>query len=173
MLAIRGLSVSFRTAGGWAPAVRDVSLDVSRGRTLAIVGESGSGKTTTAAAINQLLPSNGRIDGGEVWFEGRDLVGADESWLRTIRGQLIGLVPQDPMSNLDPLMRVGDQIAEALEVHGLASGSAATRAAVELLDMVGIARPGQPDPPVSRTSSPAACASACSSPSASPAGRSC
>ena len=118
-----------------------MSLEVARGRTLAIVGESGSGKTTTAAAINQLLPSNGRIDGGEVWFEGRNLVGADESWLRTIRGKLIGLVPQDPMSNLDPLVRVGDQIAEALEVHGLASGSAATRAAVELLDMVGIADP--------------------------------
>ena len=141
LLAIRDLSVSFRTASGWAPAVREVSLEVSRGRTLAIVGESGSGKTTTAAAINQLLPSNGRIDGGEVWFDGRNLVGADESWLRTIRGKLIGLVPQDPMSNLDPLVRVGDQIAEALEVHGLASGSAATRAAVELLDMVGIADP--------------------------------
>ena len=118
-----------------------MSLEVNHGRTLAIVGESGLGKTTTAAAINQLLPSNGRIDGGEVSFEGRNLVGADESWLRTVRGKLIGLVPQDPMSNLDPLVHVGDQIAEALEVHGLASGSAATRAAVELLDMVGIADP--------------------------------
>ncbi|SEG90492.1 peptide/nickel transport system ATP-binding protein [Nonomuraea solani] len=138
LLEIRDLSVAFRTRGREVTAVRNVSMEILPGQTVAVVGESGSGKSTTAAAVNRLLPGNGRITGGQVLFDGRDLATATQREMRAIRGAGIGLVPQDPMSNLNPLMRVGDQIAEALEVHGLATGRAARARVVELLDMVGI-----------------------------------
>ena len=140
-LSIRHLSVSFRTGSREIQVVDDVSIDLLPGQTVAVVGESGSGKSTTAAAINRLLPENGRITSGEVWFGGRDLTQLGERDLLSIRGVGIGLVPQDPMSNLNPLMRVGAQIGEALEVHGLATGRAARARVLELLDLVGI-----PDP---------------------------
>jgi peptide/nickel transport system ATP-binding protein len=138
VLRVDGLSVSFRTRRDEVAAVRDISFQVDAGETLAIVGESGSGKTTTAAAVNRLLPGNGRIVAGSIWFGERDLTRLGASQLRAIRGAAIGLVPQDPMSNLDPVMRVGDQIAEALEVHGVATGRAARTRVIELLDLVGI-----------------------------------
>lgn len=138
VLSIRNLSVSFRSGSTLVPAVRNVSIDVHSGETVAIVGESGSGKSTTAAAINRLLPDNGEVTGGEILFEGRELTALSEGEMITLRGAGIGLVPQDPMSNLNPLMRVGEQIAEALEVHGRAKGAEAKRRVVELLDMVGI-----------------------------------
>lgn len=143
VLSIRGLGVAFRSRSAETTVVRDVSLEVLPGQTLAIVGESGSGKSTTAAAINRLLPSNGRITAGTILFQGRDLAGASEREMTRIRGAGIGLVPQDPMSNLNPLMRIGDQIGEALEVHGIAVGRAAQTRAAELLTMVGIADPEQ------------------------------
>ncbi|MEX1077974.1 MAG: ABC transporter ATP-binding protein [Homoserinimonas sp.] len=138
VLSIRNLSVSFRSGRELVPAVKNVSIDVSAGETVAVVGESGSGKSTTAAAINQLLADNGEIVGGEIFFEGRELTALGEGEMISLRGAGIGLVPQDPMSNLNPLMRVGEQIAEALEVHGHARGAAAKVRVVELLDMVGI-----------------------------------
>lgn len=138
VLSIRNLSVSFRSGRELVPAVKNVSIDVSAGETVAVVGESGSGKSTTAAAINRLLAENGVIVGGEVIFEGRELTALGEGEMISLRGAGIGLVPQDPMSNLNPLMRVGEQIAEALEVHGHARGTAAKERVVDLLDMVGI-----------------------------------
>jgi peptide/nickel transport system ATP-binding protein len=141
ILAISGLTVVFGTTRGDHTAVRDVSLTVPAGATVALVGESGSGKSTTAAAVNRLLPPNGRVTDGRVELDGRDLLPLGEREMRRIRGAGIGLVPQDPMSNLDPLMRIGDQVAEALEVHDVATGKAAQARAVELLDLVGI-----PDP---------------------------
>lgn len=138
VLSIRNLSVSFRSGRDLVPAVKNVSIDVSAGETVAVVGESGSGKSTTAAAINRLLAENGVIVGGEIYFEGRELTALGEGEMISLRGAGIGLVPQDPMSNLNPLMRVGEQIAEALEVHGHARGAAAKERVVELLDMVGI-----------------------------------
>ncbi|MEV0997873.1 ABC transporter ATP-binding protein [Nonomuraea sp. NPDC050202] len=141
LLEIRDLSVAFRTRKRDVTVVRNVSMEIQPGQTVAVVGESGSGKSTTAAAVNRLLPDNGRITGGQVLFEGRDLARASRREMTAIRGAGIGLVPQDPMSNLNPLMRIGDQIAEALEVHGVATGRAARARVVELLDMVGI-----PDP---------------------------
>ncbi|MEO7234177.1 MAG: ABC transporter ATP-binding protein [Lapillicoccus sp.] len=143
VLSIRDLSVTFRTSRGERTVVREVSLEVPAGGTLAVVGESGSGKSTTAAAVNGLLPGNGRVTGGSIRFEGRELTTLSERELRRVRGAGIGLVPQDPMSNLDPLMRIGDQIGEALEVHGLASGRAAQQRVTELLEMVGIPDPAQ------------------------------
>ena len=141
VLSIQDLSVAFTTGAGEVTAVSGVSIDVAPGQTVAVVGESGSGKSTTAMAINRLLPGNGRITGGRVMFEGRDLATVSEREMVAIRGAGIGLVPQDPMSNLNPLMRIGDQVAEALEVHNRARGKAARARAVELLDAVGI-----PDP---------------------------
>jgi peptide/nickel transport system ATP-binding protein len=141
ILAIEGLTVVFGTTRGDQTAVRDVSLTVPAGSTVALVGESGSGKSTTAAAVNRLLPANGRVTAGRVMLDGRDLLTLSEREMRRIRGAGIGLVPQDPMSNLDPLMRIGDQVAEALEVHDVANGKAAWARALELLDLVGI-----PDP---------------------------
>ncbi len=143
VLSVRDLSVAFRTSRGERTVVREVSLEVPAGGTLAVVGESGSGKSTTAAAVNGLLPGNGRVTGGSIRFEGRELTDLSERELRRVRGAGIGLVPQDPMSNLDPLMRIGDQIREALEVHGLASGRAAQQRVTELLEMVGIPDPAQ------------------------------
>ncbi|MFI7614272.1 ABC transporter ATP-binding protein [Nonomuraea terrae] len=143
LLEIRDLSVAFRTRKQDATVVRNVSMEILPGQTVAVVGESGSGKSTTAAAVNRLLPDNGRITGGQVLFDGRDLATASEREMTAIRGAGIGLVPQDPMSNLNPLMRIGDQIAEALEVHGVAHGKAARARVVELLDMVGIPDPAR------------------------------
>lgn len=143
VLAIRDLSVSFRSRGSELEVVKGVSIEVHAGRTVALVGESGSGKSTTAAAINRLLPENGRITGGQVLFDGQDLAKLSEREMVSVRGAGIGLVPQDPMSNLNPLMRIGNQIAEALVVHDLASGKTAKLRAVELLEMVGIPDPAQ------------------------------
>src|SRR5690606_19673298 len=139
VLRISGLSVAFRTGGRLVPAVSDVSIDVAAGETVAVVGESGSGKSTTAAAVNRLLPENGAITAGSIRFDGRELTELGENAMITLRGAGIGLVPQDPMSNLNPLMRVGDQIGEALEVHGRTKGDETHARVVELLEMVGIA----------------------------------
>ncbi|MBB5784058.1 ABC transporter ATP-binding protein [Nonomuraea jabiensis] len=143
LLEIRDLSVAFRTRRQDVTVVKGVSMEILPGQTVAVVGESGSGKSTTAAAVNRLLPDNGRITGGRILFDGRDLTGLSGREMTAIRGAGIGLVPQDPMSNLNPLMRVGDQVAEALEVHGVATGKAARARVLELLDLVGIPDPAR------------------------------
>jgi peptide/nickel transport system ATP-binding protein len=138
LLSVRDVTVSFRTRAGDFTAVRGASFDLHAGRTVAIVGESGSGKSTLAAAINRLLASNATVTSGEVLFGGTDLTTLSEREMRGIRGAGIGLVPQDPMSNLDPVIRIGAQIVEVLETHGFATGTAARDRAIELLTMVGI-----------------------------------
>ncbi|MWV57835.1 ABC transporter ATP-binding protein [Rathayibacter sp. VKM Ac-2754] len=141
LLSLRDVTIAFGTPAGEIEAVRHLDLDLHAGETIAIVGESGSGKSTTAASINRLLPENGRIASGSILFEGEDLAQATEKRMTALRGAGIGLVPQDPMSNLNPLQRIGAQIGEALLVHGRA-GRAETRARViELLEMVGIPEP--------------------------------
>lgn len=143
LLSIRDLVIEFDTPRGPVQAVKGLDLDLQAGKTVAVVGESGSGKSTMAAAINGLLAANGRIARGSIMFEGRDLAQAGPAELRAVRGAGIGLVPQDPMSNLNPIQRVGTQIAEALHVHGFAHGAAAMTRAAELLDMVGIPDPAR------------------------------
>ncbi|MGG5260747.1 dipeptide ABC transporter ATP-binding protein [Phycicoccus avicenniae] len=138
VLSVRGLTVAFRTDQGEVEAVRGVDLDVAAGETVAVVGASGSGKSTLAASVNRLLAGNGRITGGTVTLRGLDLTAADERTMREVRGARVGMVPQDPMTNLDPVMRVGAQIVEALEVHGLATGRVAREQAVALLERAGI-----------------------------------
>jgi peptide/nickel transport system ATP-binding protein len=143
LLVLRDVSIEFETSRGPVTAVRNFNLTLPAGRKVAIVGESGSGKSTIAAAINGLLAENGRVSHGEILFDGKDVTKLDQKGLRALRGKSIGLVPQDPMTNLNPLQRVGTQIAEALEVHGQASRAEAEARAVELLDMVGINEPGR------------------------------
>ncbi|MEV3853814.1 ABC transporter ATP-binding protein [Streptomyces sp. NPDC050095] len=144
LLDIRDLTLSYGTRAGPVPAVRGVDLSVRPGEVLALVGESGSGKSTTAHAVLGLLPPGARIERGTIRYAGTDLAGADEAVLRAHRGRAIGLIPQDPMVSLNPVHRVGRQVAEALLLHGLAADreSALARAA-ELLDEAGLDRPRQ------------------------------
>lgn len=138
LLSVRDLEVRFRTDAGTTTALRGVSLDVHPGETVAVVGESGSGKSTTAAAVLGLLAANGAVTGGEILFDGQDVVRLSPAEMSRLRGAQIGLVPQDPMSNLNPVRRVGAQIVEALEDNDVARGSAAQARTVELLEEAGL-----------------------------------
>jgi oligopeptide/dipeptide ABC transporter ATP-binding protein len=120
------------------PAVSDISFKVNAGETLGLVGESGSGKSVTAMSILRLVQEPGRIAGGRVVFKGRDLLTLHEHEMQKVRGAGIGLVFQEPMTALNPVFTIGSQIAETLEVHGLAHGRAARARAIELLDAVSI-----------------------------------
>ncbi|WP_349426320.1 ABC transporter ATP-binding protein [Microbacterium sp. LWS13-1.2] len=138
LLQVRDVAVEFQTIDGPVHAVEGIDLDLAAGETLAIVGESGSGKSTTAMAVIGLLPGNGKVTRGSIMFEGEDLVGASEGVMRTIRGGSIGLVPQDPMSNLNPVAKIGSQIAETLLAHGLATRRDVDRKVVETLAAAGL-----------------------------------
>jgi peptide/nickel transport system ATP-binding protein len=138
VLAVHGLEVAYRTDGELRTVLHGDSFSIRPGERVAIVGESGSGKSTTAAAVLGLLPGSGRITGGRIEFKGEDITAPSATRLATLRGREIGLVPQDPMSNLNPVLRVGRQIAETLTAHGLASGEQARTRAVELMGEAGI-----------------------------------
>jgi peptide/nickel transport system ATP-binding protein len=137
LLRISRLAVSYRAV----PAVRDVSLDVGAGEVVAVVGESGSGKSTTAHAAIGLLPRGGRVDRGSITFDGRDLLALSGKQWRGVRGREIALVPQDPAVSLNPVHRIGDQVAEVLRIHGLADRRSAAVQAIELLDRAGVPQP--------------------------------
>jgi oligopeptide transport system ATP-binding protein len=142
LLEVRDLRVSFSTYAGEVQAVRGASFELGLGETLAIVGESGSGKTVTAKSLMRLLPeANTRIKGGEAIFEGQDLLKLSEKQMQGVRGSKIAMVFQDPMTSLDPTMRVGRQITESLKKHLGLSEQRAKERAVELLTMVGIPSP--------------------------------
>ncbi len=136
ILQVRNLEVSFGPAS--SPVLHNVSFDLRAGERVAIVGQSGSGKSTTIGAILRLLPGSGRISKGQILLDGDDLAAMSESRMRSIRGRRIGLVPQDPMSNLNPSMKVGAQIADALAANGLRGGAGIKRRAVELMTEAGI-----------------------------------
>ena len=138
ILSLQDLKTYFFTASGVAKAVDGVSLDLGEGETLGIVGESGSGKSVTCLSVLQLVPPPGRIVGGKIVFLGRDLVGMPEKKLRRIRGKEISMVFQDPMISLNPFLTVGDQVAEALQVHDGLNRRQARGRAVEMLGKVGI-----------------------------------
>ena len=142
ILEVRDLRVSFSTYAGEVKAVRDVSFDLRRGETLAIVGESGSGKSVTAKSIMRLLPeANTLIKGGEILFEEQDILKLSEQQMQKIRGSKIAMVFQDPMTSLDPTMKIERQITESLKIHLGLSGQRARERAVELLTLVGISNP--------------------------------
>ena len=132
---------NLRTTFGSLVAVDDVSFEIRKGETLGLVGESGSGKSVTAFSIIRLVEEPGRVVGGKVFFQGKDLLALPEPEMRRIRGAGIGFVFQEPMAALNPVMRVGAHIAEALTVHGLASRSDARARAIELLRAVKIVDP--------------------------------
>ncbi|MCC3296941.1 ABC transporter ATP-binding protein [Arthrobacter sp. zg-Y916] len=138
LLEVTDLAVGFRTMEGPVQAVRKAGFSLGAGKTLAIVGESGSGKSTTAMAVIGLLPGNGKVTSGSIRFDGRELVGLPESKMRAVRGRSIGLVPQDPMSNLNPVTKIGTQVAETLLVHGMATGKDVDRKVVEVLTAAGL-----------------------------------
>jgi oligopeptide/dipeptide ABC transporter ATP-binding protein len=143
LLEIRALRTHYESAGGTrvTRAVDDVSLTLERGKTLGIVGESGSGKSTLALSIMRILPPAARIVGGEILFEGENLVTKSAQEMRRIRGKRIAMILQDPMASLNPLFTIGDQIAESLRVHEGASRPAAWTRARGLLEAVRISAP--------------------------------
>jgi oligopeptide transport system ATP-binding protein len=143
VLSIRGLTTEFVTPAGVVRAVTDVSWELYPGETLGVVGESGSGKTVTAMSILGLVPCPpGRIVAGEILFDGQDLLQLPEKHLRQLRGREIGVIFQDPMTSLNPVLTVGDQIAEALRLHDRRLSRDATRSrAIELLTSVGVPNP--------------------------------
>lgn len=138
LLEVTDLAVGFQTMDGPVQAVRKAGFSLGAGKTLAIVGESGSGKSTTAMAVIGLLPGNGKISSGSIRFDGQELVGLPESKMRAIRGRSIGLVPQDPMSNLNPVTKIGTQVAETLLVHGMATTKDVDRKVIEVLTAAGL-----------------------------------
>jgi peptide/nickel transport system ATP-binding protein len=139
VLDVKGLRTVFFTNSGLFKAVDDVSFSVRRGETLAIVGESGCGKSVTALSVMRLVPDPpGRIVGGSIMLEGTDLLSLDESEMRAIRGNRISMIFQEPMTSLNPVMRIGDQITEAVRLHRQMSRKEATAKAVEMLRLVKI-----------------------------------
>ncbi|MEC5197927.1 peptide/nickel transport system ATP-binding protein [Arthrobacter sp. PL16] len=123
LLELRDLAITFSTSNGEVEAVRNAHLTVMPGETVAIVGESGSGKSTTALAAIGLLPANGRVSNGSIIFDGEDITSASEKRIVELRGSSIGMVPQDPMSNLNPVWKIGFQVKETLKANGLPSGT--------------------------------------------------
>jgi len=140
LLSVKDLHVAFKTVEGFVPAVRGVSFDVYPGETVAIVGESGSGKSTTALAINRLLPGSGQITGGSIEFEGVELTTLKRREIEQVRGRKVGMVPQDPMNSLNPVWTIGFQVGETIKANGLAKRRhEVKRRTIEVLREAGLA----------------------------------
>ena len=141
LLEVRGLCTEFRLAAGVLKAVRCVDLSLDAGETLALVGESGCGKSITAASIMRLVPPPGRITSGAVLYQGQDLLTLGEEQMREIRGNRIAMVFQDPMTSLNPVFTIGNQVAEGLRIHRGLAREQALEQAVAILTEVGIPAP--------------------------------
>lgn len=141
LLQIKNLRTSFHTHVGEVQSVRGVNIDLSRGDAIGIVGESGSGKSITMMSLMRLLDSNGEIKEGEILFEDKDLAKLSERDMEKIRGNEIGMIFQDPMTSLNPVLRIGDQLSEPLIKHKNISKREATKKVIEMLKMVGIPSP--------------------------------
>jgi len=142
LLSIEDLTIRFGRRHA-VTAVDGVGFDVGRGEIVAVVGESGSGKTVTSLALSRLLPRNALIAGGRITFDGEDVLAATEHRMRELRGARIGMVFQNPMSSLNPVLKVGYQVAESLVIHRAATWREARSQAVDLLQRVGIASPAR------------------------------
>lgn len=139
LLSVENLHTQFRTEGGLVQAVDDVSFNIQAGETFALVGESGCGKSVTALSIMGLIPNPpGEITSGSIQFGGVDLLKLSSTEMRSIRGSKIGMIFQEPMSSLNPVLTIESQLAEPLKIHTGLSASAANDRAQELIDMVGI-----------------------------------
>ena len=141
VLEVRNLRLSFQTISGRLQAVRDVSFSVAERETLALVGESGCGKSATCRAIMGLIARTAVIEGGEILLNGENLLTKSKKELRAIRGGRIAMIFQDPMTSLDPTMKIGRQITEAIRLHRRVSAAQAKARALELLGLVGIEEP--------------------------------
>ena len=142
LLSVKDLEVVYTSAGAVIHAVNGVSLEIERGKSLGLVGETGAGKTTIAKSIMGILPDPpAKVLGGEIFLDGEDLLKTPEKEMRKIRGKKIAMIFQDPMTALNPLMTVGDQIAEVISLHEHVSKKEAMQKAVDMLEMVGI--PGE------------------------------
>ncbi len=139
LLSIRDLRVDFETDSGLVPAVRGVDLQIATGETIALVGESGSGKSVTAMSVMRLTP--GRISAAQIRFAGRDLQTLSEAEMREVRGGQVGMIFQEPMTSLNPVLSIGRQIEEVLVLHQRLDARAARKQALELLQRVGIPSP--------------------------------
>jgi peptide/nickel transport system ATP-binding protein len=141
LLRVEDLHTQFHVHGGTVKAVDGVDLTIPAKATVGLVGESGSGKSITALSIMRLLEKNGRITGGHVWFHGQDLVGLPDEEMQDIRGNDISMIFQEPMTALNPVFTVGDQIAEAVRLHQKVNHEAGLNRAIEMLRLVGISDP--------------------------------
>ena len=141
LLEVKNLKKYFATKAGPLCAVDDVSFDVARGETLGLVGETGAGKSTTAFGIMRILPDPpAKITGGEILYKGRDLLKLSAKEMRDVRGEEISMIFQDPMTSLDPVKTVGNQIQEMIELHTDISSKEAWTRAEDMLEVVGIKR---------------------------------
>lgn len=150
LLEIKDLSVEYTTDEDIVKAVNHVSLTLNKGETIGLVGETGAGKTTLALSLMRLLPKvSGRITGGEIMFNGEDLVKAAEEDMRKVRGEKISMIFQDPMTSLNPVLTVGNQIGEALELHMDLTPEEKQERIEEMLKLVGIAESRKRITPIS------------------------
>ncbi len=142
IIQVRNLSVEFRTDDGTIKAVKNISFDIPRGKTVGLVGESGSGKSVTSLAVMRLIPNPpGKVTSGEILLNGSDLLKLSESQMRTVRGNKVSMIFQEPMTSLNPVFTVGDQIAETLMLHQKLSKPQALEKTLDLLRQVGIPNP--------------------------------
>ncbi|QPK94318.1 ABC transporter ATP-binding protein [Actinomyces sp. zg-332] len=138
LIEIRDLEVAFKSSTGTVPAVRGANLTIYPGQTVAIVGESGSGKSTTAHAIIGLLPGTGKVTGGQIIFDGKDITNLPSKEMVALRGSEIGMVPQDPMSNLNPVWKIGYQVREALVANNICDKKDLDKEVVKVLEQAGL-----------------------------------
>lgn len=141
VLSVKNLNLGFNLSGGFAQALYDVNFELEKGKVLAIVGESGCGKTLSAMSILNLLPPNAQIKSGEIIFDNQDLLKLEQTKLQKIRGKKIALIPQDPMTSLNPLYTIGSQLLEVIELHRGLKGDEAATVAIAALKQVKIPNP--------------------------------
>lgn len=138
ILEVKNLNLGFKTENGFRQALFDINFELNRGKTLALVGESGCGKTMSAMSILRLLPKSANITGGEIFYKNQNLLELPEGEMQKIRGAKIALIPQDPMTSLNPLYTIENQLLEVIKIHQNLHGSEAKKKAVEALEMVQI-----------------------------------
>jgi oligopeptide transport system ATP-binding protein len=143
LIDVKGLKTRFFTQDGVVHAVNGISYHIDEGETLGLVGESGCGKSVSVLSVMRLIPTPpGKIVGGEVWFEGRDLLQVDQDEIRSVRGNKIAMIFQDPMTSLNPVLTIGQQVGEALQLHMGMNKEQAKQRSIELLEMVNIPQAG-------------------------------
>lgn len=138
LLEVKNLNLGFQSENKFFQALYDISFTIEQGKILALVGESGCGKTMSATSIMQLIPKTARITSGEIFFNGENLLAKNQQEMQKIRGAKIALIPQDPMTSLNPLYTIGNQLLEIIKIHQNISGEAAEKKAIEALEMVQI-----------------------------------